>query len=181
MMLNTNIIVTGDSRFDQILERKTKNTKPLLPNKYQKTKNIIFGSYDQVDEKIILSALSKSFPNGEEDLMQKSISIFLVPHEIGDFAILVQSGATKERAMMLQLVTAMGAMMGTSQSSGAELTGFANEIMNQAFRNEGIKTVAWFKVSKRLKEVLNTSSGNSYSGVNMFSGTQNQVNDENLN
>ena len=38
---------------------------------------------------------------------------FLVPHEIGDFAILVQSGATKERAMMLQLVTAMGAMMGT--------------------------------------------------------------------
>ena len=82
MMLNTNIIVTGDSRFDQILERKTKNTKPLLPNKYQKTKNIIFGSYDQVDEKIILSALSKSFPNGEEDLMQKSISIFLVPHEI---------------------------------------------------------------------------------------------------
>ena len=39
--------------------------------------------------------------------------ILLVPHEIGDFAILVQSGATKERAMMLQLVTAMGAMMGT--------------------------------------------------------------------
>ena len=38
---------------------------------------------------------------------------FQVPHEIGDFAILVQSGATKERAMMLQLVTAMGAMMGT--------------------------------------------------------------------
>ena len=36
--INTNIIVTGDSRFDQILERKTKNTKPLLPNKYQKTK-----------------------------------------------------------------------------------------------------------------------------------------------
>ncbi|ABM76137.1 Hypothetical protein NATL1_15801 [Prochlorococcus marinus str. NATL1A] len=75
----------------------------------------------------------------------------------------------------------MGAMMGTSQSSGAELTGFATEIMNQAFRNEGIKTVAWFKVSKKLKEVLNTSSGNSYSGVNMFGGNQTQVNDENLN
>ena len=40
-------------------------------------------------------------------------NLILVPHEIGDFAILVQSGATKERAMMLQLVTAMGAMMGT--------------------------------------------------------------------
>jgi zinc transporter 7 len=42
-----------------------------------------------------------------------TILLHEVPHEIGDFAILVQSGATKERAMMLQLVTAMGAMMGT--------------------------------------------------------------------
>ena len=74
----------------------------------------------------------------------------------------------------------MGAMMGTS-SNGAELTGFATEIMNQSFRNEGIKTVAWFKVSKKLKEVLNTSSGNSYSGVNIYGGNQTQVNDENLN
>jgi len=81
-MLNPNIIITGDSRFDRILERKEQNIKPLLPAKYHKTKNIIFGSYDQIDQKIILSALSKSFPRGDEDLIQKSISIFLVPHEI---------------------------------------------------------------------------------------------------
>ena len=82
IMLNPNIIITGDSRFDRILERKEQNIKPLLPAKYHKTKNIIFGSYDQIDQKIILSALSKSFPSGDEDLIQKSISIFLVPHEI---------------------------------------------------------------------------------------------------
>jgi len=82
IMLNSNIIITGDSRFDQVLERKKKNIKPLLPAKYQQTKNIIFGSYDQVDEKMILSALLKSFPDGEKDLIEKSTSIFLVPHEI---------------------------------------------------------------------------------------------------
>ena len=37
-----------------------------------------------------------------------------VPHEIGDFAILVQSGYSKRRAMMLQLGTAVGAMAGTA-------------------------------------------------------------------
>lgn len=82
MMFNSNSIITGDSRFDQILERKENHIKPLLPAKYQKTKNIIFGSYDQIDEKMILSALLKSFPGGDKDLIQKSISIFLVPHEI---------------------------------------------------------------------------------------------------
>ena len=81
-MLNSNSIITGDSRFDQILERKENNINPLLPKKYLKTKNIIFGSYDQIDEEMILSALLKSFPGGDKDLIQKSISIFLVPHEI---------------------------------------------------------------------------------------------------
>lgn len=36
-----------------------------------------------------------------------------VPHEIGDFAILIQSGCSRRKAMMLQLVTAVGALSGT--------------------------------------------------------------------
>ena len=36
-----------------------------------------------------------------------------VPHEIGDFAILIQSGYSRRRAMMLQLTTAFGALAGT--------------------------------------------------------------------
>ena len=35
-----------------------------------------------------------------------------VPHEIGDFAILIQSGFSKRRAMFTQLVTALGALLG---------------------------------------------------------------------
>ena len=95
---------------------------------------------------------------------------------------------TKRKVVLMPITSASGTanpytgvMMGTPQSSGAELAGFATEIMNQAFRNEGIKTVAWFKVAKQLKEVLNSSGGNSYTGVNIYSGSQSQVNDENLN
>lgn len=43
-----------------------------------------------------------------------TILIHEVPHEIGDFAILVQSGFSKRRAMFLQLGTAVGAMAGTA-------------------------------------------------------------------
>lgn len=60
-------------------------------------------------------AIGASFLAGENIGIVTTLTILLheVPHEIGDFAILIQSGATKERAMMLQLVTALGAMMGT--------------------------------------------------------------------
>lgn len=43
-----------------------------------------------------------------------------VPHEIGDFAILIQSGCSKSKAMTLQLITALGALSGTVLSLAAE-------------------------------------------------------------
>ena len=42
-----------------------------------------------------------------------TVLIHEVPHEIGDFAILIQSGCSKRKAMFLQLLTAVGAMAGT--------------------------------------------------------------------
>ncbi|KAL7858717.1 hypothetical protein AOLI_G00188190 [Acnodon oligacanthus] len=56
-----------------------------------------------------------------------TITILLheVPHEIGDFAILVQSGCTKRKAMFLQLLTAIGALAGTACSLLAEGVGAA--------------------------------------------------------
>ncbi|XP_074927622.1 zinc transporter SLC39A7 isoform X3 [Chelonoidis abingdonii] len=48
-----------------------------------------------------------------------------VPHEVGDFAILVQSGCSKRKAMKLQLLTAFGALAGTACSLLAEGIGEA--------------------------------------------------------
>jgi len=58
--------------------------------------------------------------------MVTTITILLheVPHEIGDFAILIKSGCSKKKAMFLQLTTAVGAiagnvlaLLGTSEDS----------------------------------------------------------------
>lgn len=59
-------------------------------------------------------AIGASFLVGRNVGLITTLTIFLheIPHEIGDFAILVQSGCTKQKAMMLQLVTAVGALAG---------------------------------------------------------------------
>ena len=41
-----------------------------------------------------------------------TVLVHEVPHEIGDFAILVKSGYTKKQAMFTQLLTALGALLG---------------------------------------------------------------------
>lgn len=42
-----------------------------------------------------------------------TILLHEIPHEIGDYAILIKSGCSKRKAMALQLVTAVGALSGT--------------------------------------------------------------------
>ena len=55
-----------------------------------------------------------------------TILIHKMPHEIGDFAILVQSGYPKHKAMLLQLSTAMGAMIGTCTFCGLLADSFSS-------------------------------------------------------
>ncbi|GAB1607420.1 hypothetical protein Ahia01_001025500 [Argonauta hians] len=72
-------------------------------------------------------AIGASFLVGRNVGIVTTITIFLheIPHEIGDFAILVKSGCTKKRAMMLQFTTAIGAILGTICSLVAGTTGIA--------------------------------------------------------
>ncbi|KAI8074644.1 Zinc/iron permease [Gongronella butleri] len=44
-----------------------------------------------------------------------AVAVFFheIPHEVGDYAILIQSGFSKKRAMMAQFTTAVGAFLGT--------------------------------------------------------------------
>tara|TARA_Y100000588_G_scaffold352925_1_gene405969 strand:- start:201 stop:1052 length:852 start_codon:yes stop_codon:yes gene_type:complete len=79
---NAKITVTGDTRFDQIIDRKNRNNDHILPSFYLNNNNIIFGSYDSYDEKIILDSIRILFPNGDKDLKKNNIGIILVPHEV---------------------------------------------------------------------------------------------------
>uniref|UniRef100_A0A224Z8E6 Solute carrier family 39 zinc transporter member 7 n=1 Tax=Rhipicephalus zambeziensis TaxID=60191 RepID=A0A224Z8E6_9ACAR len=60
-------------------------------------------------------AIGASYIAGNTAGFISTVTILLheVPHEIGDFAILVQSGYSKRRAMCMQLVTAVGCLSGT--------------------------------------------------------------------
>lgn len=67
-------------------------------------------------------AIGASYLAGKNVGIVTTITILLheVPHEIGDYAILIQSGCSRRKAMLLQFTTAVGAMAGTFVSLMAE-------------------------------------------------------------
>ncbi len=60
-------------------------------------------------------AIGASYLAGRSVGIVTTITVLIheIPHEIGDFAILIQSGFPKRKAMFLQLGTALGAIAGT--------------------------------------------------------------------
>ena len=73
-------------------------------------------------------AIGASFAAGETVGTITTLTILLheVPHEIGDYAILIQSGVPPMKAIMLQLLTAVGALTGCVVSllaQGDDLSG----------------------------------------------------------
>ena len=60
-------------------------------------------------------ALSSSFYASSTLGATTTAAVFFheIPHEVGDFALLIQSGFSKKRAMGAQFVTAVGAFLGT--------------------------------------------------------------------
>ncbi len=60
-------------------------------------------------------AMSASFYASPTIGATTTVAVFFheIPHEVGDFALLVQSGFTKRQAMGAQFVTAVGALIGT--------------------------------------------------------------------
>ncbi|XP_065068813.1 zinc transporter SLC39A7-like [Rhopilema esculentum] len=86
-----------------------------------------------------------------------TITILLheVPHEIGDFAILVQSGCSKRKAMWLQLTTATGALAGTLCGLLAENIGNAASSGILPFTAGGFIYIATVSVIPELLEDAN--------------------------
>jgi zinc transporter 7 len=60
-------------------------------------------------------ALSSSFYASPTIGATTTVAVFFheIPHEVGDFALLVQSGFSKQQAMGAQFITAIGAFLGT--------------------------------------------------------------------
>ena len=84
---SSKIIVSGDTRFDQVLERKNNYSGTLLSESYTESVNLIFGSIIRSDFKIIFNSLGEEFPNGHDSLHLKNQRLIFVPHETGNDAI----------------------------------------------------------------------------------------------
>lgn len=59
-----------------------------------------------------------------------TVAVFFheIPHEVGDFALLVQSGFSKRAAMGAQFVTALGALLGTLIGIAVQELGGSNSV-----------------------------------------------------
>ncbi|KAK3728677.1 hypothetical protein RRG08_041861 [Elysia crispata] len=99
-------------------------------------------------------AIGASFLAGQNVGIITTVTIFLheIPHEIGDFAILIQSGCTKKKAMLLQFSTAIGAMLGTLCSLGMEGIGQAATAWILPFTAGGFIYIATVSVIPELLE-----------------------------
>uniref|UniRef100_UPI003AAA8666 zinc transporter Slc39a7 n=1 Tax=Centroberyx gerrardi TaxID=166262 RepID=UPI003AAA8666 len=111
-------------------EKESKDEK--LPKKEEKSTDIKVSGYLNLAADFTHNftdglAIGASFLVSPAVGAVTTVTILLheVPHEIGDFAILVQSGCTKRKAMCLQLLTALGALAGTACSLLAEGVGAA--------------------------------------------------------
>ena len=82
------VIVTGDSRLDQILYRKKMNQNVnILPDVLLASHATIFGSIDTKDMDIIFPALKKNYPLGTESLKNNKHYLIFAPHEINTYAM----------------------------------------------------------------------------------------------
>lgn len=94
-------------------------------------------------------AMSASFYASPTIGATTTVAVFFheIPHEVGDFALLVQSGFSKRAALGAQFVTAVGALLGTvigiavqefGGSSSAEATGGAEALWQPSHGRGGL-------------------------------------------
>ena len=86
-------------------------------------------------------ALSSSFYASPTLGATTTVAVFFheIPHEVGDFALLIQSGFSKKMAMGAQFVTALGAFLGTCLGIAVqELGKSGNDAMSGEVRSKGL-------------------------------------------
>ena len=91
-------------------------------------------------------ALSSSFYASPTLGATTTVAVFFheIPHEVGDFALLIQSGFSKKMAMGAQFITALGALLGTClgiavQELGKSGTGaVSGEVQSKGLAGTGL-------------------------------------------
>lgn len=74
-----------------------------------------------------------------------TVAVFFheIPHEVGDFALLIQSGFSKRAAMGAQFVTALGALLGTLIGIAVQEYGGSSEGEGGRFEGLAGTSLSW--------------------------------------
>ncbi|GMF25446.1 unnamed protein product [Phytophthora lilii] len=97
-------------------------------------------------------AIGATFLRGTGWTTTVAMLLHELPHEIGDFAILIQSGFTRREAMVTQLLTAIGAMIGTVIGLLMEGAGDSSSVWISPFTAGGFIYIACTSVMPELLE-----------------------------
>ncbi|KAG7398945.1 hypothetical protein PHYBOEH_010050 [Phytophthora boehmeriae] len=97
-------------------------------------------------------AIGATFLRGTGWTTTVAMLLHELPHEIGDFAILIQSGFTRREAMITQLITAIGAMIGTVIGLFMEGAGDSSSVWISPFTAGGFIYIACTSVMPELLE-----------------------------
>ncbi|POM68768.1 Zinc (Zn2)-Iron (Fe2) Permease (ZIP) Family [Phytophthora palmivora] len=97
-------------------------------------------------------AIGATFLRGTGWTTTVAMLLHELPHEIGDFAILIQSGFTRREAMATQLLTAIGAMIGTVIGLLMEGAGDSSSVWISPFTAGGFIYIACTSVMPELLE-----------------------------
>ncbi|KAK5196468.1 hypothetical protein LTR99_005256 [Exophiala xenobiotica] len=104
---------TGKEEQEEREPAKTQSLEPINPSvKLAGLLNLIADFTHNITDGL---ALSSSFYASPALGATTTMAVFFheIPHEVGDFALLIQSGFSKRKAMGAQFVTAVGAFLGT--------------------------------------------------------------------
>ena len=97
----SNVKITGDSRFDQVIQRSRNTRKGLLPSIFENSLNIILGSMVDSD----LPILSQTFDELGNDFFNDDIRLIIVPHEVGDSDLIPLENLLREKGLSHQRIT----------------------------------------------------------------------------
>ncbi|MBL7013019.1 MAG: hypothetical protein ISR83_01235 [Candidatus Marinimicrobia bacterium] len=85
---NEKVIVTGDTRFDRIIDRKELKKDSINLNDSENNV-IIFGSLDEIDLPIVRDSIQVHYSNGDSSLLDYNHKLIIVPHECDEDTLAV--------------------------------------------------------------------------------------------
>ncbi|KAG0268018.1 hypothetical protein BGZ95_002665, partial [Linnemannia exigua] len=85
-----------------------------------------------------------------------TVAVFFheIPHEVGDYAILIQSGFPRSKAMMSQFITAIGAFLGTLAGIAIEEMSKSGDGAHQALEDQKLALFGFESIPMRAGDLV---------------------------